>query len=153
MKWKTCGALLFWLTVSCFGQNVCPRHIETPTYPIPAAAARVQRKVSLRVTLDAEGNVTKAEIANDLAHQVNPVLEESAIDNVKRWTFEKPAAAPVTQVIVYEYKMDPSLPPISDHQGPITKVLIDLPDHVAILHNESVANPVQTKKKPKSSAR
>lgn len=145
-------ALLLFLSASCFGQSVCPKHIETPTYPPVAAAARLQAKVIVRITLDAEGNVTKAEFANDLAHQVNPVLVKPAIENIKRWTFEKPPSAPVTQVIIYEYKMDASLPPVSDHQGPITKVLIDLPDHVTILHNESVADPASSRKKPKSSA-
>jgi TonB family protein len=153
MKKKACGALLFWLTVSCFGQTVCPKHIETPTYPIVAAMGRGQGKVSLRVTLDAEGKVTKAEVANDVAHQVNRVLQDAAIDNMMHWTFEKPAAAPLTQVMIFEYKMDPSLPPISDHQGPMTKVLVDLPDHVTILHNEAVWDPASSRKKPKSSAR
>ena len=153
VKWKTCSALSFWLTVSCFVQTVCPKHIETPDYPAVAAAARVQGRIVLHVALDAEGKVTKVEVAEEVAHSTQPILQDSAIDSAKRWTFEKPAAAPVTKVIVYEYKMDPSLPPISDHQGPITKVLIDLPDHVIILHNEAVADPAQNRKKPKSSAR
>lgn len=158
MKWRTCGALFFCLTffcltMSCFGQTVCPKHIETPIYPAVAAVARVQGRIVLHVTLDAEGKVTKVEIAQDVAHSTQPILQESAIESMRRWTFEKPAAAPVTQAIIYEYKMDSSLPPISDHQGPITKVLIDLPDHVTILHNESVADPAQSRKKQKSSVR
>ena len=153
MKWKTCGALFLYLTVSCFGQTVGPKHMETPTYPPPAAAARVQGRIVLNVTLDAEGKVTKVEIPEEVAHSTQPILQDSAIDSMKHWTFEKPPSAPVTQVIIYEYKMDPSLPPMSDHQGPITKVLIDLPNQVTILHNEAVADPAQSKKKPKSSAR
>jgi TonB family protein len=153
VKKKMYLTLLFWLTVSCLGQTVCPKHIETPTYPVVAAMARVQGRIVLHVTLDAEGKITKVEIPEDVAHSTQPILQDSAIDSMKRWTFEKPPSGPVTQVIIYEYKMDPSLPPISDHQGPMTKVLIDLPDHVTILHNESVANPAQSRKKPKSSAR
>jgi hypothetical protein len=106
----------------------------------------------LHVTLDAEGKVAKVEIPEDAAHSTQPILQKSAIDNMTRWTFAKPPSSPVTQVIIYEYKMDGSLPPISEHQGPVTKVLIDLPDHVTILHNEAVADPAQSKKKQKSSA-
>lgn len=146
---RICVALLFWASASCMGQTVCPKHIETPAYPPVAAAARVQAKVTLRVTLDGEGNVTKAEVADDLAHRANRILQESAIDNIRRWTFEKPPSAPFTLVIVYEYRMDGSLP-VNNH-NPITKVNIDLPDHVTIFHNEMVVNPAQGKKKPKSS--
>jgi TonB family protein len=153
VKKKMYAALFLWLTGTCFGQTVCPKHIETPIYPAVAAAAHVQGRIVLHVTLDAEGRVTKVEIPEDVAHSTQPILQRSAIDSMKQWTFEKPPSAPVTRVIIYEYKMDGSLPPISDHQGPISKALIDLPDHVTILHNESVVNPAQSRKKPKSGAR
>ena len=153
MKRKMSVTLLFWLTASCLGQTVCPKHIETPDYPPVAAKARIQGRIVVHVTLDAEGKVTKVEIPEDVADSTQPILQKSAIDSMKQWTFEKPASAPVTRVIIYDYKMDASLPPISDHQGPITKVLIDLPDHVIILHNESVADPALSKKKSKSRAR
>jgi hypothetical protein len=71
---------------------------------------------------------------------------------MKRWTFEKPPSATFTLVIVYEYKMDGSLP-LNDHQNPITKVDFDLPNRVTIRHNETAWNPAQSKKKKKSSAR
>jgi len=147
VKKKINVAILLWLTVPCLGQAVHPKHIETPTYPGVAAAGRAQGKVSVRVTLDAEGRVTKAEVEN--AHQVTPALEESSVDNIKRWTFERPTSAPFTLVIVYEYKMDGSLP-VNNKQNPITRVNFDLPDHVTILHNETAVNP-QVGKKPKSS--
>ncbi len=146
VKRRVSGGLVLWLTASCFGQSVCPKHIETPTYPVAAQAARVEGKVTLRVTLDAEGNVTNAEVADDLAHQANPTLREAAINNMMHWTFEKPTSAPVTQLMVYQYRFDGSLP-LNDHQNPITKVNIDLPDHVTILANETTWNPSQSKKK------
>lgn len=145
------GALLLLLTASCLGQSVCPKHIETPDYPPVAAAAALQAKFTLRVTLDAEGKVTKAELAKDLAHTINPALTEPAIENMMHWTFEKPPSAPFTVMFFYEYRLDGSLP-VNNHQNPITKVNIDLPDHVTILHNESVADPASSREKPKSSA-
>jgi hypothetical protein len=83
--------------------------------------------------IDAEGNVTKAKVA-DVAHRASPVLENAAINNIQRWTFEKPATAPATQVIVYEYIVDDTLP-TSRNNCQVTKVTIDLPNHVTILTN------------------
>ncbi len=141
---------VFWLAGPCLGQTLCPRHIETPLYPPTAQVARMQSKVTLKVTIDADGNVTNVEEADDAAHQAASVLRKSAIENMQHWTFEKLAAAPVAQVIVYEYKFDSSLP-INDHQNPVTKVNIDLPDRVTILSNEAAVNPGRSKKKkPKS---
>ena len=139
-------SLIFWLAGSCFGQSLCPKHIEIPTYPPPARGARVQWKVTLKVTIDAEGTVKNVEAADEPGRQAQPMLQKFAIDNMKLWTFEKPASAPVTQVIVYEYKFDRTLP-INDHQNPITKVTLDLPDRVTILANEVAINPSKAKRK------
>jgi hypothetical protein len=40
MKIKLLVAPLLFLTATGFGQTVCPKHIETPTYPLAAAMAR-----------------------------------------------------------------------------------------------------------------
>ncbi len=142
--------LVLGLAASCFGQTLCPRHIETPVYPPLAQVAHVQGKVTLKVTIDGDGNVMNVEVADDAVHQAQEVLQKSALDSMRLWTFEKPAAPPVTQVIVYQYKFDSSLP-INDHQNPVTKVNIDLPDRVTILSNEAAVNPGRSKKKkPKS---
>ncbi len=147
MRKAMLGSLPLWLTASCLAQRICPKHIETPTYPPTAHIARAQAKVTLKVTIDAEGNVARAEVADDLAHQANPVLQKAAIDNVQKWTFEKPMTAPIAQIIVYDYKLDPSLPLISNHQNRITKVNLDLPDRVTILGNEAALQPDKTKRK------
>jgi len=126
------------LTTSCLGQTLLPKHIETPIYPPLARIARIQGTVTIKVTIDADGNVTKAEVANDAAHPIAAVLQESAIDNMQHWTFEKPPSAPFTQVLVYRYAFDGSLP-ANEGRNPITKVNIDLPDRVTILANDAVA--------------
>ncbi len=135
------GGLVLWLTASCFGQSLCPRHIEMPAYPPEAAIGALQGKVTLTVTVDTDGNVKKVDALSDTG-----LLQKSAIENMRHWTFEKPPSAAVTQVITYEYKFDDSLP-LNDHQNPITKVIIDLPNRVSILHNLSVINPSLSKKK------
>lgn len=139
------GCVVLGLAASCFGQALCPRHIETPVYyPRIARAARLQGKVNLRVMIDADGNVKNVQVEN--SHEIAQVLQEAAIENVRRWTFERPAATSVTQAIIYEFKFDSSLP-VSRENYPITKVTIDLPDRVTILSNELVMNPDQSKKK------
>lgn len=127
------------LTASCLGQTLLPKHIETPIYPPLARIARIQGTVTLKVTIDADGNVERAEVANDAARPIASVLQESAIDNMQHWTFEKPPSAPFTQVVAYRYAFDGSLP-ANDGRNPITKVNIDLPDRVTILANDAVAH-------------
>ena len=70
-------------------------------------------------------------------HRVYQLLQDSAIENMQHWTFTKPSTAPYTEVFVYDYEDDLSLPPSG---GPkrlpvITKVLFDLPDRARILTN------------------
>ncbi len=145
MRRLTFGCLVLRLATSCLGQTLCPKHIETPIYPPLARAARIEGKVTLKVTIDANGNVYNAEVADDPAHQAREMLVQSAFDNMMRWTFEKPPAAPFTQLIVYQYKFDRSLP--ANDNNPITQVHIDLPDRVTVLANDLVAQPGQSKKK------
>jgi TonB family protein len=143
--------LILWLAASCVAQSVCPKHIETPIYPPIARAARIEGTVTLKVTIDGDGKVYSAEVVVNPAQQVPDVLARSAFENMMRWTFEKPAASPLTQLIVYQYKFDPSLP--ANDNNPITEVHIDIPGRVTVLANDLVAQPVRSKtKKQKPSA-
>ena len=135
MKRILLGCLTLYMAGSCFGQSLCPKHIETPIYSLLAQMARVQGKVTLKVSIGMDGRVKNVEVVDDSIHQAQQVLQKSAIDSMRHWTFEKPSSAPATQVIVYEYKFDGTLP-VNDHQNPITKVNFDLPDRVTILTNE-----------------
>lgn len=140
---------LFWLAGSSFGQTICPKHIEMPSYPAVAQVARVQGKITLKVTIDTDGKVKDVEVIEaGRAHGPNSLLQESAAKNMQLWTFEKPQSAPATQLIVYEYKFDGSLPV---HNHLITKVSLDLPDHVTIISNELFYNPGRSKNKKPSS--
>ena len=78
------------------------------------------------MTIDADGNVHDAEATND--EKSVTLLKLSTISNIRHWTFMKPPFAPYKQTIVYDYKIDDSLPP----DGP-TNVTFDLPDRVTIV--------------------
>ena len=145
---KMAASLVLWLMASCFGETVCPRHIETPTYPTVARVARAQGKVTLNVTIDGEGKVSNVVATGDPLHQAQSVFQKSAIDNIRHWTFEKPTSAPLMQVIVYEFKFDSSLP-TSRENYPITQVNLDLPDRVTVLVNELVVTGQSKRKKLK----
>jgi TonB family protein len=151
VKKSAFGCLLFFMAAACFGQiqgRLCPKHIETPQYPTVARQTRVTGKITLTVTVDADGIVKNVEAVTD-----NPVqraqllLQSSAVENMQHWTFAKPSSAPYTQVIVYDYEIDPTL---RSSGGPsslpsITKVTIDLPDHVKILINNIIIEPAKQK--------
>jgi len=136
------GYAVLWLATQCFGQTVYPKHIETPVYPPLAQVARIQGTVILKVTIDADGEVYNAEVANDAAHPVHDLLARSAFDNILLWRFEKPPTAPFTQLIVYQFKFDRS----PHYDNTLTEVKFDLPDHVTILAKDAVAQPAQSKK-------
>jgi TonB family protein len=135
------GCLLLFSPAACFGQGaeaLCPRHIEAPDYPPIARAAHVMGKIMLTVTIDSEGKVENVDaIAEDPHERAHPILQPYAIENMRRWTFAKPPAAPYVETIVYDYELDEDLPA---EGGPsklpaITKVNFDLPDHVTVLTN------------------
>jgi TonB family protein len=137
------GFLLFCMSEAGFGQTqgaLCPRHIETPVYPQIAHTAHVTGKITLTVTIDADGKVKQVEAAGgNSAEQKHPILRKYAVENMQHWTFVKPPSAPYTFVFLYDFEFDESLPPEGGpHSSPsITKVNIDLPDRVTILTNLS----------------
>ncbi|MHB8527240.1 MAG: energy transducer TonB [Candidatus Acidiferrales bacterium] len=150
MRPITFGFLLLWLAGACPAQSqqaLCPRHIETPSFPWIARTAHLFGKVTLTVTVNAEGNVTDVEAAsNDPASHVFPLLQKSAMENLRHWTFAKPPTAPYSDTIVYDYEIDASLPP-DDGQHPITKVTFDLPSRVTILTNARLIDTDRSRKR------
>lgn len=131
---------------TCLSQTLRPRYIETTTYPASARVARIQGRVTLKVTIDKDGTVQHVELAHPMAYRTQPVLQQSAIDNMRHWKFDRPASAPATLTVIYEYKFDGSLP-VNDHCNPITKMEFDLPNRVIVLSNELAVNPSRAKKK------
>lgn len=126
-----------------------PQHIETPEYPPIGRTAHLMGKVTLRVTIDERGNVQNAEAATDSpVQQAHPILQKYAIENVRRWTFEKPSSAPYSETIVYDFEFDPSLPDRGSptkprghcYTPPIFKVTFDFPERVTILTNLEILN-------------
>lgn len=129
------GCLSLWAAAVCLGQTpkaLCPKHIETPSYPPIARTAHVTGKVILTVTIDSNGNVNDVKVTN--GDKSIRMLQPSAIENIRLWTFARPSTTPYSQSIVYDYELDQSLPG-DDGAHPITKVNFDLPDRVTILAN------------------
>ena len=128
----TFGFLLFCFVGTCFGQageQLCPKHIETPVYPSIAQIANVTGKVSVALTIDADGKVAAVEAATTEPNvPASHLLEAMTVTNIRRWTFAKPPVAPYKQTIVYDYEIEKSVP----LDGP-TKVSFDLPEHVTIV--------------------
>jgi TonB family protein len=142
MSTRTLGLLLVCFTGTCFGQAeqaLCPRHIETPVYPSIAQIAHVTGKVTLTLTIDADGKVGDVKA---VTMESTRLLEPASVTNVRRWTFARPSAAPYKQTVVYDYVIDGSLP----LDGP-TKVTFDLPERVTIVGSgRSVQTSNSTKK-------
>jgi TonB family protein len=118
-------------------QPLCPKHIELPFYPPLAAVAHITGTVTLTLTIDADGRVAdvKAETAG------SRIFESTTIANARRWTFAKPVSSPVKQALVYDYKIDDSVP----MDGP-TKVTLDLPRVTIVASARSVQTDSSAKK-------
>jgi TonB family protein len=132
-----CGLIWFFAAYTGFGQtaqeSLCPKHIETPAYPAIARVAHVSGKVILALTIDANGNVSEANVTNEDDKGVK-FLELNAMANVRLWTFAIPPSAPFRDTIVYDFEIDDALPG-DDGNHPITKVTYDLPGRVLISAN------------------
>lgn len=119
----TCIVLLLSSTTSGqTGDSVCAKHVEVPEYSRMVRLARLNGRVTLTFTVDADGKVIKARGTG--AHQV---LCDQSEANIRLWTFTKPTGAPLMQTIVYEYVLEG--PPFEDYYSHAT---FDLPDRVTI---------------------
>jgi TonB family protein len=70
------------------------RHVPPPLGP----AARVPGKVTLRIVVDAKGNVSEARVLSGPEE-----LVPSALAWVQKWQYEPPASAPVTKIVEISY--------------------------------------------------
>lgn len=148
MKPTAFVCLLFFVAASGFAQKqtpLCPKHIETPTYPQIGRMANIAGTVVLKVTVGADGRVT--DVAAATPRKVLQILAKGAAENLRRWTFEKPPSAPYVETITYDYEFDSSLPPAggSSNLPNITKVSFDLPDQVTIAANERILDTSHSK--------
>jgi TonB family protein len=139
------GFLPFLLALPCMGQtqqSLCPKHIETPTYSLIARTAHVSGIVVLTLTIDADGKVSDVKVTNEDERFVK-LLERSAVDNIRLWTFTKPQSAPSKQNVTYDFKLDETLPLAGVNNYPlVTLVTYDLPDRVTIRANSRVIDTV-----------
>jgi TonB family protein len=69
---------------------------HTPLAPGPGT--RVQGKVTLRIVVDAKGNVSEAKALSGPEELIPPALAW-----VQKWQYEPPASAPVTRIVEISY--------------------------------------------------
>ena len=100
-------------------------------------------KVTLTLTIDADGKVGDVKPTTTESNVPGShLLEGVTVMNIRRWTFAKPRSAPFTQTIVYDFKIDTSLP----LDGP-TKVTFDLPERVMIVATDRSVQPSSSRQK------
>ena len=121
--------------------EVCPRHIEAPTYPAIAQTAGIQATVLVQLTVAADGTVSDAQVVNSKSSP--PLLWKGSLENAKTWTFSEPPQAPYQLTLTYEYRID------SDVPSHATRVVLDLPTHVSIMGGPFVFNSSVSKAKKK----
>jgi TonB family protein len=73
-----------------------------PFYPGLARAARIEGKVSLRLTVDEQGGTSEVEATSG-----HIMLRQAAIENVKNWKFgwPQPCMCRVHREVVFLYKL------------------------------------------------
>ena len=80
---------------SAFDEAPTPVRTQAPVYPEALRRDKVSGMVSLKVAVDANGNVTEAAIAKSS----NALFDQPALDAVAQWKF-KPAKKSGTAVAV-----------------------------------------------------
>ncbi len=82
-------------------EQLCVVHLEASEYPPLPHHARIQGETSVAIEIDADGKVTTAKASTG-----HPLLKRAAEDNIWNWTFQRPAKAPITRTVVYEYEIE-----------------------------------------------
>ena len=127
--------LLASTSISQAQSGLCVRHIESPVYDRVARAAHVAGIVALSVTIDVEGRVVQAERADGME-----ILSRGALENVRRWIFNKPAHAPYTMRVVFEYRFDGE-----PGEAAVSTAFFELPDHVTVVVNPLPVETIESK--------
>jgi TonB family protein len=110
----------FALSALALAQEINPRHIVVPSYPLIARNSRVQGSVVLHVEVGGDGKVKSVGATG------NRMLSEAAEDNIRQWVFTAGAPGKVTVTYIYmlagneTYDIAPS------------QVILDLPERVQI---------------------
>jgi hypothetical protein len=113
---------------------------RNPCISIDEQIANVTAKVSLALTINAEGRV--GDVKPRRWNQMSHLLDSMTVTNIRPWTFAKPPLAPYKRTIVYDYEIDKSVP----LDGP-TQVTFDLPERVTIVATGRSAQPSNSTEK------
>jgi TonB family protein len=112
MTWISIPALLL-LGVSLFAADTEPhfKSAAMPFYPPLARQARIEGKVTLRFTVNANGETADVEATSG-----HKLLREAAIENLQSWKFWPPSCTcrvkdEVTLVYKLSKALDPADPP------------------------------------------
>jgi TonB family protein len=90
------------LSCSAFAGEWFAKVIDAPTYPILANQARIEGVVQLKLVVDGNGVVLRADVVSG-----NQVLARAAQDNIRKWKFVAPCSAgPKTIDFTYEFKLE-----------------------------------------------
>jgi TonB family protein len=128
MKSILLAAIALFVAGTCSAQiSLFPRHVTVPQYPVIARTAHISGQVVLLVTIGADGTVTDTTLVSG-----PPLLGSAAITNVKAWTFDKPAAAPFVETLVYDYRVDPNLTCEDNGSAANSHAIFDFPTRVAV---------------------
>lgn len=94
-------------------------HFVEAEYPAAALAERQEARVVLRLTIDAEGSVTAAEVTEAAGHGFDEAARAAALGF--RFSPAKRDGAPVASRILYAYDFQlPKPPPVGEVRGRIT---------------------------------
>jgi TonB family protein len=101
--------------------TLMPKAAVAPKYPPLGAMARVSGTVVVRVTIDAFGNVTKAE-----AVAGHNLLKQAAVDAARKWKFESELRGTRTAELKFRFSLLP------ERQNPDVQTTFFPPDEIEV---------------------
>jgi TonB family protein len=134
---RACIVLLFALTsaISLFGSDTipAPEKADLPTYPTEARDARIEGVVKVSFVVDGKGNVTRAEVMSG-----NPLLRNSALQNVKSWKFASEMIGPTKKYETeFIYRLE-----VQKNPGP-PKLLVSFKEGRVEITSELYVKPIE----------
>ena len=120
--------LCIWLCVTpCqSADQILPKHVVAPIYPLLCWQARLQGTVRVDVELGRDGKVVSAKGSG--AH---PLLNRAAEDNVRLWTFSSPLQESSAKfTITYVWRLEGKEQERYDSSAVVT---MDFPDRVEVV--------------------
>ena len=122
----------------CFAQDAwqVQRLVALTRYPSLARLAFIQATVELRCSIADDGTVNQCRVSSG-----HPLLNGTAIENIKRWTFRRgPEAKTATSEITMIYSF--ALAGAAARGDPTTEFSFEFPNHVKFVSQPACADHV-----------